>query len=241
MRRADSVFMTEAMKKTVLVCGFGPGISTSVAETFGGRGYAVGIVSRSKDKLDAGVQALRGRGITADGFVCDLGDPIAVAAMVEDAKSRLGPVAVVQWSAYSSAAGDLLRADKASLDLAMDVASIGLLTAVQTALPDLQAQKGAVLVTNGGLAYSNPQVDAMGVAWKAMGLSVANAAKHKIVGLLSERLKGDGIYVGEIVVMGAVKGTAFDQGQASIEASTIAQAFWDLHEARDRVSIEIAG
>lgn len=233
--------MTRAMKKTVLVCGFGPGISTAVAEKFGAEGYAVGIVSRSQDKLDAGVRALRARGITADGFVCNLGDPISVAAMVSAASAKLGPVAVLQWTAYTSAAGDLLTADKTSLDIAMDVAVIGLITAVQTALPDLKASKGAVLVTNGGLAYSNPQVDAMGVSWNAMGLSLANAAKHKLVGLLSEKLKSDGVFVGEIVVMGAVKGTPFDQGQATLEASTVAQAFWDLHEKRTSVSVEVKG
>ena len=30
----------------------------------------------------------------------------------------------------------------------------------------------------------------------------------------------------------SVKGTAFDQGQATLEAGTIANAFWDLYQAR---------
>jgi hypothetical protein len=49
-------------------------------------------------------------------------------------------------------------------------------------------------------------------------------------------LKGDGIYVGEVMVMGAVKGTAFDNGSATIEAATVAAKFWELYGARGEVT-----
>lgn len=233
--------MTRAMSKTILVCGFGPGISTAVAEKFGAEGYAVGIVSRSKDKLEVGVKSLRDKGIRAQGFVCDLGDPSAIGVMVKAAREALGPIHVVQWTAYTGSAGDLLTADKKSLDVAMDVAVIGLITAVQTALPDLKANKGSILVTNGGLGYSNPQIDAMAVSWNAMGLALANAAKSKLVGLLSAKLKDEGVYVGQVVVMGSVKGTPFDQGNATLEGATIADAFWDLETKRSEISVEVKG
>lgn len=229
------------MSKTILVCGFGPGISTAVAEKFGSEGYAVGLVSRSKDKLDAGVKALGDKGIVAKGFACDLGDPGAIAVMVKAAREALGPIHIVQWTAYAGSAGDLLIADKRSLDLALDVSVIGLITAVQTALPDLKAHRGSILVANGALGYSDPQIDAMAVSWNVMGLALANAAKHKLVGLLSAKLKGDGVYVGQVVVMGSVKGTPFDQGNATLEAATIAEAFWGLHDKRTETTVEVKG
>jgi hypothetical protein len=56
-----------------------------------------------------------------------------------------------------------------------------LLAVVQAALPDLKASKeGAVLVTNGGLAFADPKIDAMAVQWGSMGLAMVNAAKHKL-------------------------------------------------------------
>jgi hypothetical protein len=99
----------------------------------------------------------------------------------------------------------------------------------------LKAQQGAVLVTNGGLAVSDPAVDDAAVQWKAMGLAVTNAAKHKLVGLLSRRLNADGVYVGEVMVKGTVKGTAWDDGSATLEASRIAEEFWSLYTARKDV------
>jgi hypothetical protein len=107
-----------------------------------------------------------------------------------------------------------------------------LLTAVQESLPDLKQAQGAVLVTNGGLLFNDPAVDEMAVKWNAMGLAMTNAAKHKLVGLLSQKLKGDGVYVGEVIIKGTVKGTAWDTGNANVEGSVVAQKFWDLFSAR---------
>ncbi|MDP3208278.1 MAG: hypothetical protein Q8M65_03940, partial [Rhodoglobus sp.] len=86
----------------------------------------------------------------------------------------------------------------------------------------------------------DPKVDAMAVQWGAMGLAVAKAAQHKAVGLLHQRLGAEGVYVGEVVVLGAVKGTAFDSGHATLEASAIAERFWDLHQRRAESSVNIS-
>jgi hypothetical protein len=69
-----------------------------------------------------------------------------------------------------------------------------------------------------------------------MGLAVGKAAQHKLVGLLSAKLSGEGIYVGEVVVLGMVKGTAFDSGQATIESSDIAAKFWEMYGSRSTLS-----
>lgn len=229
------------MSKTILVCGFGPGISTAVAEKFGAEGFTVGLVARSAEKLAAGVKALEAKGVKARAFPTDLGDPAAVEALVQRAHDELGPITVIHWNAYASGAGDLLKADKQALDGVLDVALNGLLAAIRASLPDLRAHKedAAVLITNGGLGYFDPQVDAMAVEWNAMGLAVANAAKHKLVGLLSHKLKSEGIYVGEVVVLSLVKGTAFDNGSATLDPAHIAGKFWGLYRARTDVSVNI--
>ena len=43
------------MAKTIFVGGFGPGISTAVAERFGREGFSVALVARNQERLDAGV------------------------------------------------------------------------------------------------------------------------------------------------------------------------------------------
>lgn len=228
------------MKRTIIVCGYGPGISDAVARRFGRDGFAVALVARNADKLAAAAAKLTEAGITAQAFPCDLAKPDAVGAMVREVRAVLGPIAVVHYNAYVGGAGDLLVAKLDELRAALDVALFGLVAAVQEALPDLKAQKGALLVTGGGLAFYDPNVDAMAVQWGAMGLAVGKAAQHKAVGLLRAKLAGEGVYVGEVVVLGAVKGTAFDQGQATLEASAIADKFWELHQARKDGSVNFS-
>jgi short-subunit dehydrogenase len=226
------------MSKTILVGGYGPGISKAVAEKFGAEGFSVALASRSADKLGAGVKALEAKGIKAAAFPVDLGDPAAVRALVADVRKTLGPITVLQWTAYTGAAGDLLQADAGAVHAALDIATTGLLAAVQEALPDLEKDAhSAVLVTNGGFGFSDPKIDAMVVQFNAMGLALANAAKHKLVGLLAEKLRSKGVYVGEVVVLGTVKGTAFDQGNGTLEASAIAAKFWEIYSARKETTV----
>lgn len=230
------------MSKTIVVVGFGPGISTAVAERFGAAGFAVALVARNQERLAAGVEALKAKGIASAAFPADAGDPAAIGAAIGKARAELGPIAVVHWNAYGGGeVGDLATIDPAAVRAVFDVAVIGLLGAVQAALPDLKSTKqGAVLVTNGAFGEVDPQVDAYATATKAVGVALANAAKHKLVGLLAQRLKDDGVYVGEVMVAGAVKGTAWAAGDDGIEPSVIANKFWELYQARGEIRARIS-
>lgn len=232
------------MSKTIVIVGFGTGISTAVAEKFGAEGFAVALVARSAERLAAGVAALKAKGIAAAGFTADASDPAAIRAAIGKARAGLGPISVLQWNAYGGGeAGDLTTSDPAAVRGVFDVAIVGLLAAVQEALPDLKnAKDGAVLVTNGAFGEISDQMDGYAVGLKLMGLALANGAKHKLVGLLSQRLKGEGVYVGEVMVAGTVKGTQFDTGAAgAIESSAIANAFWKLYRARGDIRTRITG
>ena len=122
-----------------------------------------------------------------------------------------------------------------------DVAIVGLLAAVQEALPDLKgAQDGAVLVTNGAFWEFNPAIDAFAIALKAEGVALGNAAKAKLVGLLATRLKDEGVFVGEVTIAGVVKGTGPESPHTpTIEGGTIADAFWRLYKARGDVRARV--
>ncbi len=228
------------MTKTMIIAGYGPGMSSALAERFGREGFTLALVARNAERLAAGVKALAAKGIRAEAFPADLSDPAATRAMVEAVRRKLGAVTVLQWNAYQVAAGDLLTADVASLRAIFDVPIVSRVTAVQAALPDLAQQKdAAVLITNGGLGLFDPAVDAMTVTWNSMGLGVANSAKHKASSLLSVKLQQQGICVGEVIVMKQVKGTAWDNGSATLEASTVANRFWDIYASRSPASVTV--
>ncbi len=223
------------MAKTIIVGGFGPGIATAVAERFGTAGFAVALVGRNAERLAGGVKALETKGITAAAFVADLGDPAAVKTLIGKVREKLGAISVLHWNAYSSAAGDLLSADVAAVHSALDVAVTGLLTAVQESLADLKQAKGAILVTNGGLLFDDPNINDVSAKRGLMGLALGNAAKHKLVGMLAAKLKPDDVYVGEVIVTGTIKGSAFDTGHGNLDGSVVAQKFWDLYSARSEI------
>jgi NADP-dependent 3-hydroxy acid dehydrogenase YdfG len=223
------------MAKTIIVAGYGPGISSAVAEKFGAENFQVALVGRSAEKLSAGVKALEAKGVKAAAFPADLGDPSAIGQMVEQVRAVFGPISVLEWTAYTpgNVGADLLAAKPEEVRSLFDVSIVGLLAAVRALLPDLKSERGAVLVTNGGAGFVDPEMDALVTQYGMMGLGVANAAKHKLVGLLAKKLEPDGIYVTEIMISGVIKGTAFDQGQMpAIEGRTVAAKYWELYTGR---------
>jgi len=230
------------MPRTIVICGYGPGISDGVARKFGGEGFQVALVARNEDRVRDGADALGKAGITAKGFACDLADTAAVAKLVTDVRSSLGPITVLHWNAYGNVANDLTTCDVAELRTMFDIGIHGLVVAMQASLADLKAQTdAAILLTGGGLALYSPQVDAMAVGWQTMGLALVKAAQHKLTGVLHHRLKSDGIYVGEVIVLGSVKGTAFDRGQATLDPAAVAEQFWQIYRGRSEISIQYAG
>jgi hypothetical protein len=42
------------------------------------------------------------------------------------------------------------------------------------------------------------------------------------------------------MVAGTIKGTAWDKGNANLDASTIANKFWDLYQARTEVRARVS-
>lgn len=228
------------MPKTIIVCGHGPGISGAVANKFGAEGFQVALVARNAGRLESARAALEARGVKAAAFPADLSDPNAAKDLVQRVRDQFGPISAIHWNAYANAAGDVLTANVASLRTVFDVAITSLVVTVQQVLEDLKAAKGAVLVTNGGLGFFDPQADAMAVEWNSMGLAMANSAKHKLIGLLSQKLRADEITVGEVIVLGLVKGTVWDTGNATVEPGTVADKFWEIYAGRESKVITVS-
>src|SRR5215470_9634666 len=90
------------MSKTLIVAGYGPGISSAVAEQFGKEDFAVALVARNAQRLAEGQKVLAGRGIRAEAFPADLGQPDAARAVVGKVRAKLGPISALHWNAYST-------------------------------------------------------------------------------------------------------------------------------------------
>jgi NAD(P)-dependent dehydrogenase (short-subunit alcohol dehydrogenase family) len=231
------------MKKTIAIVGFGPGTSTAVAERFGAEGFNVALIGRNEQRLAAGVSMLKARGVDAFAFPADAGNPASIRAAIRSVRSQVGPISVIQWSAYGGLEpAELLADDNASLRGAIDVAVFGLLAAASEALPDLKHDgTGAILVSNGALAEATAAMDLSAVQTGAVGLALSGAAKHKLVGLLAQRLKDDGVYVAEVMVHASIKNTPGESADYGIvDPAVIAQKYWELYQARSETRADIA-
>ena len=56
---------------------------------------------------------------------------------------------------------------------------------------------------------------------------------------MSEQLKPEGVYVGEVTIAGMIKGTPYDSGSA-MEGTVVADAFWSLYQAREAVRVRVS-
>jgi NADP-dependent 3-hydroxy acid dehydrogenase YdfG len=205
----------------------------------------VALVGRSAEKLAAAAEKLERAGVTAAAFTVDLARPEAMPALVDDVRAKLGRATVIHWNAPAPAhlAGDLTTADPEELRAALDVSVVSLVAAIKSALPDLRGQKdAAVLVTNGAVSLHDPKLDAMAVVDGFMGAAIAKAAQHRAVSLLARKLRGDGVFVGEVVVAGIVKGTAYDhRGDGILTTDEVAAEFWRLYQQRPEAFVSLLG
>jgi NAD(P)-dependent dehydrogenase (short-subunit alcohol dehydrogenase family) len=225
----------------LIVFGYGPGISHATAERFAREGYSLGLVARNADRLADGVARLKASGIDATAYQCDATDPAMIRSTIAEIQKDLGTVSAVLWTAFrSGGVTNVLSTRPEDIERVFDIGIAGLLTCVQEVLEDLKSSPGAaILVANGALGEHTSQADVFSKLIENDGVSLENAAKSKLVGILAERLREFDIYVGEVTIAGSVKGTATATPTA-IEPSEIAETFWSLVQARDRTRVRMA-
>lgn len=224
------------MKPSILICGYGPGISQAVARRFGKAGHPVALVARHAPRLAASVAELASEGIQAQAFPADLGDVATVQRVVAEARSQSGPIGILHWNAFVDVEGDLLALPLADLSRSFELRVTSYLAAVRASLADLQTHRGTVLATSGIMALDDPRIDAFATGYGALAISVA--AQHKATGILAQTLAPRGIHVGEVIVNGFVAGTPGAEGmQDTVAPADVAERFWELHTARQAHSV----
>jgi len=225
----------------MVVIGYGPGISHATAERFGRQGYSVALVARNGERVAKGVNQLKSIGIDARGYSADAQDPESIRSAVAKIRREMGPVSALLWTAFRSGdVKDLLATRPESVERVFDIGVMGLLTCVQEALEDLKQSSGSsILVANGALGEASSEADSFAKYLNNDGVALENAAKTKVVGILAERLREFGIYVGEVTIAGSVAGTA-TASPTAIKASKIAQKFWAMSEQRTSTRVRMA-
>lgn len=225
---------------TLIVFGYGPGISHATAERFGREGYSLALVGRNPERLADGVRSLTAAGFDARAYRSDASDAAVIRRTIAEIREDSGSISALLWTAFRSGdVRDVLQARPEDVERAFDVGVTGLLACVQATVDDLKSAPGAaVLVANGAVGENTAEADGFAKQLGIDGVGLENAAKSKLVGILAERLREFDIYVGEVTIAGSVKGTATGSATA-IDPSEIAERFWSLAQNRDQTRVRL--
>jgi NAD(P)-dependent dehydrogenase (short-subunit alcohol dehydrogenase family) len=168
------------MDRAALITGGSSGIGLAIARMLRDEGYALTLVSRRPEKIEAAAAELGAHAIAAD-----VGDPEACARAVEEHRSTFGRLDVLVNSAGVGIAGTVEQLPVKHFELQVGVNLRGLFYCTQAAIPLLRESQG-LIVNLASIAGTLP----------SPGLATYGATKAAVIALtrsLNEELDADGI------------------------------------------------
>jgi len=209
------------MKKSLLIIGAGPGLSQSVAQRFAKEGFTINLISRNAANLEKIKNELQTQGIEVAYATADAGNAGQLNEAIHSLSTQHGFDAVLYNAAVVKAL-DIIEEDPEVLvsDFTINVANA--LTVLQTTHESLKQNKGAFLLTGGGLGVS--PAAAYG------SLSIGKAGVRSLAYQLHDRLKDEGIYVGLLTVAGLI-----NPESETHSPELLAGLFWGMYRERTQV------
>ncbi|MFB4285612.1 SDR family NAD(P)-dependent oxidoreductase [Nonomuraea sp. MTCD27] len=224
---------------TLAIVGAGPGMGLAIARTFGGRGFDVALIARTKDKLDSLVAQLEAEGVTAAAFPADVLDRPSLSAALEAAADRFGGIDVLEYSpaphspvpGLTMAVPSEVTVDNLQPQIEYNV--YGALAAARAVLPAMrQAGAGTLLfTTGGGSVHPVPMLGNVNAA--------AAALRNWVINLHNE-LAGSGVYAAHVAITAWI-GEGGPKGIPTATPEQIAPLYWDLYERRDQPELVFTG
>jgi NAD(P)-dependent dehydrogenase (short-subunit alcohol dehydrogenase family) len=218
---------------TIALVAAGARLGLSLGKIFGGHGFDVALIARSKERLDELTEKLADDGVKATGFPADVMDRSALAAALDSAAGRLGGIDVLHYAAPGVGGIEALRStgplDVTVNNLGPQIESTcyGAITATRAVLPAmLAAGAGTLLYTTGASSVTPAPV--------FVSAGMAGAALRKWAVTLNGTLADKGIYAGHVAIGVWIAGTpGAPEGALPKEPDDIARLYWDLHTNRE--------
>jgi len=179
----------------IVIVGAGPGVSGSVARTFAGDGYDVGLLGMDEEQLEELSDELVTRGSTVEWAIADVTDADAAAEAVRGFGEKFGRIDVLHFnpSAFRQKTPLELTVDELLEDVALGVGA--LLTALQAARPFMSS--GGRVTATGSMAADKP--------WnEAASLGVQKAGLRNLIVSIDKTLEPDGIRAVSVTVRGTL-------------------------------------
>lgn len=212
------------MKKSLLIIGAGTGLSSSVAEKFASEGFSIKLISRSAVNLERIKRKLEAKGINVAFSAADAGSATQLRKSIQALSIGSSGFDVVLYNAAVVKARDIMEESPEELTHEFTVNVANALSVLQATFEGLKQNKGAFLLTGGGLGVT-PSA--------AYGsLSIGKAGVRSLAYQLHERLKADGIYVGLLTVAGLI-----NTDSETHSPTLLADIFWKMYSEQAEVEI----
>lgn len=131
--------------QVAVVTGGAKGIGRGCARVLGQAGACVAMVDIDTAACEASLRELRGLGVTAEFYLCDVGQAAAVNHLIEAVVNRFGGIDVVVNNAGVHDSKSLEDASEADWDRILTTNLKSMYLVVKAALPYLKASKGRVV------------------------------------------------------------------------------------------------
>lgn len=142
------------MSRVVVITGASAGIGRATARAFATRGWAVGLIARGEDGLEAAKREIERRGGRAAHVVADVADPEAVERAADALADELGPIAVWVNDAMITAYSPFEEMEPDEFRRITDVCYHGQVNGTRAALRHMRVwDRGTIVNVGSGLAY----------------------------------------------------------------------------------------
>ena len=214
-----------------LVIGVGPGIGSAVAHKFASEGFKIGLISRTQDKLDTVSQSISKLYSNAiiSSATADAGNEQSLRQGIQHIVKKLGNITVLMYNAGGYVRGGVLDVRPSELTNALNVGTVGLLTACQEVLPHmLQHKRGTILVTGATASLRGGA--------KFLGLSTPKGGTRNLTQSIAREVQPQGIHVAHIIIDGQVSTPqqVKNQPERSIDSflshTEIANQYYNLYK-----------
>jgi NAD(P)-dependent dehydrogenase (short-subunit alcohol dehydrogenase family) len=189
--------MSEAIPRRPVcaVAGVGPGNGEAFARRFAAEDYAVALLARRKDRIEALAAELA----NSRAFACDVTQPASVEAVFAAIEAELGPIEILIYNAGKGVWGDVETVTSADFEEAWRINALGLFLTARRVIPAMTAAGRGAIVVVGATASLR------GMAGTAAFAS-AKAAQRSLAQSLARHLWPKGVHVSLIIIDGVVGG-----------------------------------
>ena len=213
---------------SIVIIGARPNLGAAVARRFGREGMAVGLVSRTPDKLDGLAVDLRADGLDVEFRAADIRNDDALTEAITSLADELGPVEVLEYSPLPAPEfmKPILETSVDDVRGPLEFSVLGAVAAATTVLgPMLERGSGTILYTTGGAAINPYPLRA--------GVGISFAAEVAYARMLHDEVKDRGIHVAHTAIGGSIA------PGGDHEPDDIADVLWRHHAERGEFQTRI--